>query len=177
VLKFWLALILGTITISAGLTYIKLYRGAQTKSYPPPATKQEHPLVEFANVAENKAKMEVSANVVTFKAGDSYVDDEYSVSCQVKNNGLADLELSLRNVSCTCAGVYVDSQRISLTDHERKVAPGKFATIKMVYKPKTEQLPNEPDAVSRIRATFKHNDDRFSDNIHFEIVTHIKARK
>ncbi len=178
-LKFWLALILGTITISAGLTYLKLHRGAQTISYPPPATKQEFPQVEFQqNQSDSaKAKMEVSANVVTFKVNESFVDEESSMSCNIKNAGKADLELSLFNKSCNCAEVYIDDQRLSLTDHLRKIAPGKTAIIKLVYKPKTEQLPKETGEKSRIRATFTHNDDRFSDNLHFEVVTEIKVRK
>lgn len=176
-LKFWLALILGTITISAGLTYLKLHRGAQNISYPPPAAKQELPQVDFQSIASNKSEMAVSANVVTFKVPESFVDEESSVSCHVKNNGKADLELSLQSKSCNCSEVYIDDQRVSLTDHLRKVAPGKTSVIKLVYKPKTEQLPKEPGDTSRIRATFQHNDDRFSDNLHLEIVTQIKARK
>ncbi len=176
-LKFWLALILGTITISAGLTYLKLHRGAQNISYPPPATKQEFPQVDFQNIASNKTEMAVSANVVTFKVPESFVDEESSMSCNVKNSGKADLELSLLSKSCTCAEVYFDDQRVSLTDHLRKIAPGKTAVIKLVYKPKSAQLPKEPGDTSRIRATFAHNDERFSDNLHLEIITQIKPRK
>jgi hypothetical protein len=32
VMKFWLTLIVGTIAISAGLTFLNLYKGAQTLS-------------------------------------------------------------------------------------------------------------------------------------------------
>ncbi|HMO35122.1 MAG TPA: DUF1573 domain-containing protein [Gemmatales bacterium] len=174
-LKFWLTLILGTIMISSGLTYLKLHRGAQTISYPPPAPKQEVALVEFQSIPENKTKMEVSANVVTFKVPESFVDEENTMTFLIKNNGKADLEMSLLSKSCNCSEIYFDDQRVSLTDHMRKVAPGKTATIKLNYRPKSEQL--KDSGTSRIRATFTHNDERFSDNLHFEVVTTVKDRK
>lgn len=175
-LKFWVALILGTIGIAAGLTYLKLHRGAQTISYPAPASKQKSPQIEFqtAQPDTDAIKMEVSANVVIFHVKESKVGNEYQMSFNIKNAGQADLELSLINQSCTCSEVFVDNQRVSLTDHQKKVPPGKTATIKLVYVPKKDQIAKEPGETTRVRASFNHNDERFSDNLHFEIVTEVK---
>jgi hypothetical protein len=95
----------------------------------------------------------------------------------VRNTGKAELELSLLNKSCSCAEIYVDDRKITLTDHSSKIAPGKTSTVKLVYRPKQGQLPENVGDKARIRATFNHNDDRFDGNIHFEIITEIKAKK
>lgn len=178
-LKFWAALILGTIGISAGLTYLKLYRGAQTQAAPPPAVQTQQAHAEFIadTTPGNIARMEISGSTVTFQVNESIVDQEYSIPFQVRNTGKAELELSLLNKSCSCAEIFVDDRKITLTDHSSKIAPGKTSTVKLVYRPKQAQLPQQAGDKARIRATFNHNDDRFDGNIHFEIVTEIKAKK
>lgn len=178
-LKFWAALILGTIVIATGLTYLKLHRGAQTLNLPPVAQQTLHPQVEFLadKTPRNNARMEASANIVTFYLNESIVDQEQTIPFQVRNSGKADLELSLLTKSCSCAEVYVDDRRVTLNDHMSKIAPGKTATVKLVYKPKKENLPREPGDKARIRATFTHNDERYNDNLHFEIVTQVKPAK
>ena len=177
-LKFWAALILGTIGIATGLTYLKLYRGAQTQELPPVAkqTLQAHAEFIADNTPGNMTRMEVSGSIVTFQVKESIIDQEYTVPFKVRNTGQADLDLSLLNKSCSCADIYIEDKRITLTDHSSKVAPGKTATVKLVYRPKKEQLPQQSGDKARIRATFNHNDDRFDGNIHFEIVTEIKAK-
>ena len=174
-LKFWLALILGTIGIATGLTYLKLHRGAQTISYPPPAAKTKTPIIEFLTSETESAdrKMEVSANVVTFNIKESAADKENQVSFNLKNAGEGILELSLIHSSCTCAEIYIDKQRITNTEHLAKIAPGQTALVKLVYKPKYDPKKEGGDK-TRITVTFRHNDDRYSDNLHFEIVTAVK---
>lgn len=172
-LKFWLALILGTIGVAAGITYLKLHRGAQTISYPPVAARNKQARVEFiqAQPDTDDLKVEVSANVVTFHAKQSKAGKEYQMSIKLKNVGEADLDLNLLSQSCTCSEVYVDDKRVTLTDHQKKVPPGQTATIRMNYIPNKDQIANEEGKKTRVRATFTHNDERFSDNLHFEIVT------
>ena len=176
--KFWLALILGTITISAGLTYLKLHRGAQTISYPPSAAKAKAPQVEFINTytPSDEKQMEVSANVVTLILKESYHEVSEEVSFKVKNAGEGELKLSLMHESCNCLGISIDGQRVSGTNHESKIGPGKTVEVRINFKPKFD--PNRSSAdKTRIRATFSHNDDRFSDNLHFEILTLVKPSK
>lgn len=177
-LKFWLALILGTIGIAAGLTYLKLHRGAQTISYPPVAAKTKSPAIEFSTIKPNSDdnKMEISANVVMFNVKESLADAENEVSCQLKNSGEGTLELSLKHASCTCIEIYFDKQRVTMTEHQVKIAPGQTAVVRLLYKPKLEPG-TLADGRSRITATFEHNDERYNDNIHFEIVTRIKPGK
>lgn len=174
--KFWFALIFGTVFISAGLTYLKLHRGAQTIDFPAPAEKAKLPLVEFqpADQQDSRIKMETSANVVTLNVPESVVNRDEQVSFKVMNKGQADLELSLLTKSCTCADVFIDDQRISGTSHLTKIAPGKTAQIKITYKLKPDQLAASPNDKMRLRAVFAHNDERYVDNLHFEIVTAVK---
>lgn len=173
-LKFWLALILGTIGISAGLTYLKLHRGAQMIEYPPPAPKAKKPSIEFLPVRPDteKSRMEISANLVLFHVKDAVADVENEVAFKIKNNGEGTLELSYKDKTCTCADIYIDNQRISGTSHNTKLESGQSALVKLVFKPKYDaQKANEK---TRIRATFVHNDERYSDYLQFEIVTTVK---
>lgn len=174
-MKFWLTLILGTITISAGLTYLKLHRGAQTIVYPPPAPKAKLPLIEFLPSKPNtdETSMEVSANLVMINVKESVADVEKEVGFKIKNKGEGTLELSYKSESCSCATVYVDNQRVSGTSHMTKVAPGQTVDVKMTYKAKYENTGRGSDK-KRIRVTFEHNDERYSDNLQFEIVTVVK---
>lgn len=175
--KFWFALIFGTIIISGGLTYLKLHRGAQTIDFPAPAEKPKLPLVEFQPVSQqdSKNKMEISANVVTINVPESTLNQDTSVSFNVLNKGAADLELSMLAKSCTCADVFIDDQRISGTTHLTKIAPGKTALIKLTYKLKQEQVPAKAGEKVRLKTIFHCNDERYVDNLHFEIVTTVKT--
>lgn len=176
-IKFWLALILGTVSISAGLTYLKLYRGAQTISYPPPAPKTKPPAIEFLPVKSNtdEVQMDISANVVTFKVKESKADRPNEVSFKINNTGEGQLNLSLQPSSGTGGDVdvYVDQQKLTLTDHRAKVLPGKTALVQMIYTPKYSPEKGTGDK-TRITATFQHNDERYNDNFHFEIETVVK---
>ncbi|HQR06984.1 MAG TPA: hypothetical protein PLN21_09190 [Gemmatales bacterium] len=174
-IKFWLALILGTIAISAGLTYLKLHRGAQTISYPAPAPKTKPPSIEFLSTKSDtdEVKMEISANVVTFKVKESKADRPNQVSFKISNTGEGQLELDLRASSSTSTDIYFDQHKVTLTDHTVKVPPGQSAVVSIIYTPKYE-----PDLVpgtkTKITTTFEHNDVRYSDNLHFEIETEVK---
>ena len=173
-IKFWLALILGTITISAGLTYLKLHRGAQTISYPPPAPKTKPPAIEFVSMKANtdEVKMEISANVVTFKVKESRADRPNKVSFNISNTGEGQLDLSLL-AAATGADIYIDQQKLTLTNHKIKVLPGKTAVVEIMYQPKFD--PEKPAGTkTKIDTTFEHNDQRYSDYLHFEIETEVK---
>jgi len=173
--KFWLALILGTIAISGGLTYLKLHRGAQTISYPSPAPKTKPPLIEFlSNMPQNdESSMEISANVVTFHIKESKADKPHEVSFKVHNTGEGALELSLRQVSATTIDIYVDKQQVTMTDHKVKIPPGQTGLIRLIYTP-TVNTAKKPGDKDRFTVVFEHNDDRYSDNLHFEIETDVK---
>ena len=174
-IKFWLALILGTISIAAGLTYLKLHRGAQTISYPPPAPKTKPALIDFVSTSPNNddVSMEISANVVTFKVRESKADKENAVSFKIHNAGEGQLDLSLRHISHDFARIYFDQQQVTLTDHSVKIAPGKTSEVKLLYKPKLENDKKGGEKL-RIATVFDHNDERYSDNLFFEIETTVK---
>lgn len=170
--KFWLALILGTIAISAGLTYLKLHRGAQTISYPAPAPKTKPPALEFHPLKADteEVQMEISANVVTFKVKDFKIDKPNEVAFKINNQGEGQLELSLQSLTSPIAdtSIFVDQQKVTLTDHKVKVPPGKTVVVQMIYQPKYE-IEKAVGKTPKITATFEHNDVRYSDFLHFEI--------
>ncbi len=174
-IKFWLALILGTISIAAGLTYLKLHRGAQTIAYPPPAPKTKPAIIDFiaTNPNNDDVSMEISANVVTFKVRESKADKENEVSFKIHNTGEGTLDLNLMHISHDFAKVYIDLQRLTPTDHQVKIAPGKTSVVRLLYNPKLENDKKGGEKL-HIITTFGHNDDRYSDNLHFDIETTVK---
>lgn len=175
VIKFWLALILGTISISAGLTYLKLHRGAQTIAYPPPAPKTKPAIIDIIATSPNNddVSMEVSANFVTFKVRESKADKDNEVSFKIQNTGEGTFELSLRNSSSTFVQIYIDQQHVTLTDHLVKIPPGQTSVVRLLYRPKLEADKKGGEKL-RIDTTFEGNDERYSDNLHFVIETTVK---
>jgi hypothetical protein len=174
-MKFWLPLILGTIGVSAFLTYLNLYKGAQTLSFPPVATKSAvFGRLDIGAGVSLKGKpaphVEQLANVVEVDGGVSYVGERSDAAITIRNTGQGPLELSLLEKSCTCANIFVDDKEVTPTDHVVTLAPGKSAILRMSWKPEVRNSGEH----SRIRARFEHNDPRYNDNFIFEIVSNIK---
>src|SRR5262245_49899389 len=116
-MKFWIPLIFGTIAVSAFLTYLNLYKGAQTLpvSSPPPAATPGK--LEFEPVNGNAAGVNLVANVVELDAGVSYVGESKSVGIRLKNIGEGPLELVMEDFGgCDCATYYIDKKEITKTD-------------------------------------------------------------
>ena len=174
-IKFWLALILGTIAIAAGLTYLKLHRGAQTIAYPPPAPKTKPGFIEFITTNPNNddVRMDISANVVTFQVKESKADKENEVSFKIHNTGEGTLDMDLFRSSSDSARIFFDQKLVTLTDHNVKIPPGQTAAVRWLYKPKLE-ADKKGGEKTKITSVFQHNDARYSDNLYFEIETTVK---
>jgi hypothetical protein len=175
VIKFWLALILGTISISAGLTYLKLHKGAQTISYPPPAPKTQPAIIDFIATSPNNddVRMDISANMVTFQVKETKADKESEVSFKIHNSGEGTLNMDLERSSSDSARIFFDDKQLTLTDHNVKIAPGKTAVVKWLYKAKVE-TGKKGGEKTKITSVFQHNDARYSDKLYFEIETTVK---
>jgi hypothetical protein len=176
-MKFWLALILGTIGISAGLTFLNLYKGAQTLSYPPPAPPVKPSRIKFVEVRQAKPEMQtlIRANAITFQVGDTEQGDRHEAQIRFSNAGQADLILTFKDSSSNKEGqgpldVVINDTRITGTNPRFTLPPGGSALLKLTWAPgRGDVMP--PDARTKARAfvRFEHNDDRYIDDLIFEI--------
>jgi hypothetical protein len=179
-MKFWAALIIGSIGISAFLTYLNLYKGAQTLEFPPLAAKTNPGRIEFGEAARKDGKpvtKEITQNIIVYDAGTSYVGEEYEISQPVTNSSDGPLELSFSKESCGCIHIYFDSHEVTKTNHEVKIPPQGKGTLRFTWKPDLQQLSSTPEEKQRFRINFAHNDRRFSDELTFEILTNVRVQR
>jgi len=176
-MKFWIPLIFGTIAVSAFLTYLNLYKGAQTLavSTPPPAATPGK--LEFGPAVSINGKrpagVNLVANVVELDAGVSYVGESTSVGIALKNIGEGPLELAMEDFGgCDCATYYIDNKEITKTNPKVTIQPGKSVEFRITFKPQIKHVTEQ----FRNRSSFTHNDPRFNDRIHVELVTTVKPR-
>jgi hypothetical protein len=168
-MKFWLTLILGTIAISAGLTFLNLYKGAQTISYPPPAKPEKSAQIEFIEVPQpiKEAKTVISANAVSIDIPDTRVGVRNECHIRFKSTGEAPLHLTFES---TASGleIYIEDRRITGTDPHFELPPGREANLKLVWTPTRDQVSNDDKPRTRGVVRFAHNDQRFTDELIFE---------
>jgi hypothetical protein len=178
-MKFWIPLIFGTIAVSAFLTYLNLYKGAQTLTVPPPPPPSAPAKLEFGSEPVKigdtpAAKLNIQANVVELDAGICYVGESPTVGVEFKNTGEGPLELALEDFgNCDCASFYLDKKELTKTDPRFTIPPGKSATFKLTFKPQIRHVAE----IFRTRASMSHNDQRFNDRIHIELVANVKPRR
>jgi hypothetical protein len=169
-------LIFGTIAISAFLTYLNLYKGAQTLPLTPPPAPTVAGKLEFREAVPINGKtagVNLVANVVELDAGVSYVGESSSVGIILKNIGEGPLELSMEDFGgCDCANYYIDDKEITKTNPRVTIQPGKSAVLRVTFKPQIKHVTER----FRNRASFTHNDPRFNDRIHIELLTNVKPR-
>lgn len=176
-MKFWIPLIFGTIAVSAFLTYLNLYKGAQTLTLPPPPAPAVPGKLDFGNPVPINGKpaadVQIDANVVVLKAGVSYVGETTSVGIELKNTGEGPLELAMEEFGgCDCANYYMDDKEITKTNPRVTIQPGRSAVLRISFKPQIKHVTEQ----FRNRASFSHNDPRFNDRIHIELQSSVKPR-
>jgi hypothetical protein len=164
-MRFWLTLIVGTIVISSGLTWLVLHQGAQTLPgvvfVPPPAG--DPPKLVFDQV-------EVISNTIVIDAGNSYVDKESKVEVAFRNEGKGKLEVRLIRTSCGCVhDVGVNDTKLS-DGGKIEIPPGGSGKLFFKWAPKKEQVLEGP---IRLTADFLVNDPQpqYLDGFRLELKT------
>jgi len=169
-MKFWLSLILGTISISAGLTYLNLYKGAQTVQYPALPKKPDPAVIEFVNVKQpvEGANTIVLANAVTIELPQVPVGKHVEGLVRLKSVGKVPLTLTLQDATPNLE-VYFNDKRVTGTDPRVELPAGQEGTVRLVWSPTREQITQPEQPKTRALVRFDHNDDRFTDALIFEL--------
>lgn len=172
-MRFWLTLILGTVLISAGMTWLVMHQGqeilpsvASTIS-----TKDEPPLLAF--ILDKGQSVE--ANVVVVEMGESKVDTTYESRVRFANKGKGPLRLSYLQESCGCIEVKIDGKPFTKDSPPVVKKPNEEGLVQVSWKPTIKHYEVQPGQGGfRFSFDMKSNDPRFNAAIKVEIKTEIQ---
>ena len=167
-MKFWLTLVVGTISITAGMTYLILHQGGQTlpDAY---SDKGEAPPSE---VTFRLGTLE--SNVLVVNAGETAVGKESVLVVPFQCVGENPLTVELVRIGCPCVNsMQFDGKRIDIKEVVT-ILPSKTGNLRISWTPKPEQAGNP---AYRFAAIFLVNDPDFADHIlRLELTTSVKAK-
>lgn len=176
-MRFWLAIILSTILISALLTFINEYQGTDFSIVPTkPTATADQPQPEFV-VEENSA---VKRQGYTFQisVSPSEVQKVSRVTLRFKNQGPGPLEIGFLRKTCGCAEVRVDQTVLKEGQPAVVKASGQSGELTFEWKPDLQHLEDmrrNQASVYRYGFELITNERRFQESLRFEIVTELKA--
>src|SRR4051794_38812354 len=98
-MRFWFTLILSTVGISAGMTWLVMHQGAQ---FQPPARAASSAKAPPRITFESQTGLTIDANVLEAKTGPSAVGQGYGAVFTFKNEGQGPLDLFLLRKSNGC---------------------------------------------------------------------------
>lgn len=166
-MKFWSTLCLGTIVISAGMTYLIMHQGAQTLPDDSPAAKELPP--SEARFKEGQ----LEGNVLAFNGGESHVGEESVIVVPVECAGDQKLKIELIRISCPCVnGLFFNGKRLELNE-AFVLEPKQKGELRLSWTPNEDQ---EGNPAYRFSAVFVLNDPQFTPFFRLEVVTHVKKR-
>lgn len=178
-MRFWLTLVLSTIGISAGLTWLSLHQGAQITPGNVKLTDTGELPGEFTfdpksldKIAQN---VTVQDNVISIATRESAVHQENTLEIKFQNKGKGPLRFSLITASCGCSHAFLNGQELQKGEPGPDVAPNGEGTLKLVWKAQEKHFSEqEGDKGYRFAFEFYFNDTRFSDNLKIEVYSRIK---
>ncbi|MER3415808.1 MAG: hypothetical protein C4297_06300 [Gemmataceae bacterium] len=187
-MRFWIAVSVCIIILSAALTYVSLYiepGASQTLEPKNPAPNSTGATKRFAPAGN--AIMTVTpvprirffdyalaGNAIIKDAGDSEVERDHSVEFHFINDGDHPLEIGLTETSCGCMHeVTLDGTPLLPRQKALMKAPKEEGILRLTWKPRQEQLGNHPFRELRFVATFSVNDERFPNGLRIEILTRL----
>jgi hypothetical protein len=167
--QYWLALVVGTVVITAGLTWLAMNVGAQGMPNVIEASSQiaEPPQVVFESV-------KMVGNTIEIDHGKCKVDKDHAVEVAFRNEGKGTLRIQLTETSCKCVhDIEVNGQRMKQGETWVEVPGGQRGVIRFGWHPKKEQLASRN---LRLSASFLLPNDpqpHFSNGLRLEITTEV----
>jgi hypothetical protein len=176
-MRFWLAIILSTILISALLTFINEYQGTDFSIVPTkPTATAEQPQPEF--VVEDNPAVKRQGYTFQVQVPPSEVQKVSRVSIRFKNQGPGPLEISFLRKTCGCADVKVDQTVLKEGQAAVIKAPGQSGELTFEWKPDLqhfEEMRRNQATIYRYGFELVTNERRYQESLRFEIVTELKA--
>jgi len=167
--QYWLALVVGTVVISAGVTWLSMNVGAQGMPNVIQASTDiaEPPRTVFPGV-------KLVGNTIEIQYGPGQVDKDHAVEVRFRNEGKGKLRMQLTETSCKCVHeIQVNGQRMTVGETWAEIPGGQEGVIRFGWHPKQEQLAS---GTLRLSATFALPNDpqpQFSNGLRLEITTQV----
>lgn len=167
--QYWLALVVGTISISAGVTWLSMNVGAQGMPNVIEASSQlaEPPKTVFEGVR-------MVGNTIEIDHGQCQVDRDHAVEIPFRNEGKGKLRIQLTETSCKCVHeIQINGQPMKTGETWVEIPGGQSGVIRFGWHPKQEQL---SAGTLRLSATFALPNDpqpHFSNGLRLEITTRV----
>ncbi len=168
-MKFWLTVIISTIVVSAGSTWLLMHQGGQSLAVPTfdPSSK-EPPKIVFDGV-------ELRSGVIEIDAGETAVGAKHTREIAFHNEAKGALKFQLTSTpSCGCVQeVSIDGERLEPRGPRVK-AKADRGKISVSWVPKQSEQSNV-----RVAVELLINDPRpeFSNPIKVEIVSRLKPKE
>lgn len=172
-LTYWLTLIVGTVVVSAGITWLVMNVGAQ--GMPDVIESGSEVAIPPKIVFDKGQNLQIVGGNVRLEADKCVVDKSSTVVVHFKNEGMGKLRLQLSRTSCECiTEIKVNGEVVEKGRNWVETAPGQSGAISFSWKPKKDQL-REPNL--RLSAEFQINDPEpyYSNGLRLEIQTLLSA--
>jgi hypothetical protein len=163
-MKFWLTIILGTVALSFGSTWLVMHQGAQEQvkySYEPATGEPGE--IEFGGPGKQVS------NIRTIDVGRVMLGKPQSVEIPFRNTGKGPLTVELIRVSCGCAhDVKIDGDKVEPGHKPVVKAPGQSGTISVAWNTKIDIVAaGGPDFVLSLDLLV--NDPQYYEPVRIEI--------
>jgi hypothetical protein len=173
-MRFWFTLIVSTVAISAGMTWLVMHQGAQIE--PPPARVTVASKVPPQIAFPPAPGLKVEANYLEVKAAPSVVGRQYAVEVRFRNQGQGPLELYLFRRGPGCTEVALDGKPLAENGERVVKAPGSEGTIRVTWSPAANHLEGQEGGGAHFTCDLQHNDPRLNDTIHIEVISPVTPR-
>lgn len=171
-MRFWLTLILGTVVVSSGLTFLTLHQGGQTitrTEITPPPPPNIRPEISF----DLEPGMMQIANGLEAKKDSAKFGETHNFSVKCKNQGNGDLTLRLIRVQPEEMEVRFNGKTLANNDTVT-LKPGEKGEIFMKWPVNIKIGRGQKPEGYHFRAEFDWNDHRFDDPLLVEVIQRIR---
>ncbi len=171
-MRYWLSLILGTIVVSFGITWLVMKQGQNIVLAPVvQATGAEEPPEIVFELGPN---MRQEANVIEVNAGPTKVGASNHIEVKFKNQGKGPLRLTYLSESCGCAEIQIDGRKLNKDASPVVKQPGESGVIRFAWKAEPRHLSSQPpDSSFRFAFDMDTNEKRFTAALRIEAVSKI----
>lgn len=171
-MRFWLSIILGTMVVSFGLTWLVMKQGQNIELTPiaTVASTDEQPEIAF-DLGPN---MRRESNVVEVQAGPTKVGASNQIEVKFKNQGKGPLRLTYLSESCGCAEIKIDGVKLKKESPPIIKNPGDSGVITFQWKAEPRHLTNQPpDGQFRFAFDLDTNEKKYTAALRIEAVSKI----
>jgi hypothetical protein len=170
--KYWLTLVVGTVLLTASITWLVMNVGAQGM---PSVIESGATVAEKPNLVWQPVKdVTMINNIIEAKPGQCHVGQASTVEIPFKNEGKGPLKIQLTETSCACVhDVSLNGEKMEIHRTWHEVPAGQPGTLRFSWTPKKEQLQARTLRLTAMFTLPNEPDLKYSNGLRLEIVTEV----